>query len=166
MPSTNAAVQATTGEVLRYAGKVAVTYYFSTSGGRTENVENVFYGAKPTPYLQSVDDPYDNLSPKHRWTFRFTTRQIRAKLKGYVNGRFLGVKVKRRGISPRVVDAIVRGRRAACRSRARRSAQSSACGTPGPSTRGCERAPQAALAPPGWRGSCTGTGCGSPHTAW
>ena len=56
-----------------------------------------------------MEDPYDDLSPKHRWTFRFTTRQIQAKLKGYVRGRFLGVKVKRRGVSPRVVDATVRG---------------------------------------------------------
>ena len=109
VPSTNAAVQATAGEVLRYGGKVAVTYYFSTSGGRTENVENVFYGSAPIPYLKSVEDPYDRLSPKHRWTFRFTTRQMKAKLRGYVKGGFRGVKVRRRGMSPRVVDAVVVG---------------------------------------------------------
>jgi stage II sporulation protein D len=108
-PSTNTAVQGTAGQVLRYAGKVAVTYYFSTSGGRTENVENVFYASDPIPYLKSVEDPYDDLSPKHRWTFRFTTRQMQSKLKGYVKGRFRGVKVRSRGMSPRVVDATVVG---------------------------------------------------------
>jgi len=46
---TDAAVAATTGEVVTYQGKPIVTYYFSTSGGRTEDVENVFIGAEPAP---------------------------------------------------------------------------------------------------------------------
>ena len=37
--STNAAVAATAGEVVKYQGKTAVTYFFSTSGGHTENVD-------------------------------------------------------------------------------------------------------------------------------
>src|SRR4051812_45866255 len=36
--STNAAVRATSGQVVTYGGQVAITYYFSTSGGKTENV--------------------------------------------------------------------------------------------------------------------------------
>jgi len=72
-------------------------------------VENVFYGSSPIPYLKSVEDPHDELSPKHRWTFRFTTRQMQSRLKGYVKGGFRGVKVRRRGMSPRVVDAVVVG---------------------------------------------------------
>ena len=39
-PSTNAAVAATRGQVVTYDGEPVVTYFFSTSGGRTENVEN------------------------------------------------------------------------------------------------------------------------------
>ena len=44
-PSTNAAAHATAGQVVVYHGRIATTYYFSTSGGRTENIENVFYGS-------------------------------------------------------------------------------------------------------------------------
>ena len=36
---------------------------FSTSGGRTESVENSFYGSAPVPYLKSVVDRYDYHSP-------------------------------------------------------------------------------------------------------
>src|SRR3712207_9131187 len=50
--STNAAVRATANEIVTYAGRPIVTYYFSTSGGRTENVENSFLGAVPQPYLR------------------------------------------------------------------------------------------------------------------
>ena len=46
--STNAAVAATAGVVPVSGGKPIVAYYFSTSGGRTENIENV-WGGTPSP---------------------------------------------------------------------------------------------------------------------
>jgi stage II sporulation protein D len=49
------------------------------------------------------------VSPRHRWKFRFTTAQAGAKLRGLVKGRFLGIKVVQRGVSPRVVKANVIG---------------------------------------------------------
>ena len=58
--------------MVTYDGEIAITYYFSTSGGRTENVENSFLGAEPQPWLKSVKDPYDDISPRHRWRFSFT----------------------------------------------------------------------------------------------
>jgi SpoIID/LytB domain protein len=64
-PSTNAAVNATAGQVVLYEGEVAKTYFFSTSGGRTASAEDV-WGA-PVPYLISVADPYDSISPHHDW---------------------------------------------------------------------------------------------------
>ncbi|HZB23525.1 MAG TPA: SpoIID/LytB domain-containing protein [Gaiellaceae bacterium] len=66
-PTTNAAVDATAGQVLLYEGKVATTFFFSTSGGRTANVADVWAGGEPTPYLVSVPDPYDSASPHHAW---------------------------------------------------------------------------------------------------
>ena len=30
---------------------MVATYFFSTSGGHTEDIQNVFYGAAPEPYL-------------------------------------------------------------------------------------------------------------------
>ena len=67
-PSTDAAVAATRGQVVTYDGKPVVTYFFSTSGGRTENVENSFARHRAASRgCVSVDDPYDNVSPRHRW---------------------------------------------------------------------------------------------------
>lgn len=66
-PATTAAVQATAGEVLLHGGRVATTYYYSTSGGRTANVGDVWPGSPPVPYLVSVDDPHDAVSPHHAW---------------------------------------------------------------------------------------------------
>jgi stage II sporulation protein D len=64
--STTAAVQATAGEVVLYGGRVATTYFYSSSGGRTAAADEVWQGP-PVPYLVSVDDPYDTISPYHRW---------------------------------------------------------------------------------------------------
>jgi len=113
-PRTNAAVAATAGSVVTYGGKPIVTYYFSTSGGRTENVENSFLGAEPVPYLTSVDDPYD-AGPRHRWTARMTLARASARLGGLVKGSLRQIKVLRRGRSPRVVRAQVVGTRGSSR---------------------------------------------------
>jgi stage II sporulation protein D len=108
--SSNAAVAATRGQVVTYNGAPVVTYFFSTSGGRTENVENSFIGSDPKPWLKSVKDPYDGVSPKHRWgPIRMSTASAASKLSGLVKGRFKGIRVNRRGKSPRIVTATVLG---------------------------------------------------------
>ncbi|HEV3479298.1 MAG TPA: SpoIID/LytB domain-containing protein [Gaiellaceae bacterium] len=63
--STNAAVDATAGRVLMYRGRVATTYFHSTSGGRTASSADIWGTA--VPYLVGVDDPYDAISPHHTW---------------------------------------------------------------------------------------------------
>ncbi len=64
-PRTTEAVRATAAEIVTYGGKVATTYYFSTSGGRTASAADVFGFA--VPYLVSRPDPYDSASPYHSW---------------------------------------------------------------------------------------------------
>jgi SpoIID/LytB domain protein len=109
-PSTESAVRATRGQVVTYGGKPVVTYFFSTSGGKTENVENSFIGALPRPWLHGVNDPFDSVSPRHRWgPYRMTLAQAGAKLGGLVKGHFRSIKVLERGFSPRVVRAQVVG---------------------------------------------------------
>jgi stage II sporulation protein D len=109
-PSTNAAVNATGGQVVLYGGKPVVTYFFSTSGGRTENVEESVLGNSPRPWLRSVEDPYDNVSPYHRWQLKMTMKQAGKKLgTGLVKGTFRGIVVVERGASPRVRAADVVG---------------------------------------------------------
>src|SRR6266550_4113763 len=90
-PSTNAAVGATAGQVVFYKGKVASTYFFSTSGGRTASVQDLYPDSPPIPYLVSVPDPYDSISPYHDWgPFRFTARKLGRGLKS--PGKLLDVK--------------------------------------------------------------------------
>jgi stage II sporulation protein D len=79
---TNEAIDATAGQVVTYGGQVAHTYFFSTSGGRTATVTDVWPTSKPTPYLVSVADPHDSISPYHRWKPAIVTaKAARARLK-------------------------------------------------------------------------------------
>ena len=64
-PSTTKAVLDTTGQVVLYGGRVATTYYFSSSGGKTASAADVFGFA--VPYLVSRPDPWDKLSPYNHW---------------------------------------------------------------------------------------------------
>jgi stage II sporulation protein D len=84
MPAESApardAVNGTAGQVVLYKGELAQTFFFSSSGGRTANVEDV-WGSKPTPYLVSVPDPYDTLSPYHDWgPLKFSARRLGKRL--------------------------------------------------------------------------------------
>jgi stage II sporulation protein D len=81
-PATTTAVNATAGQVVLYKGKVATTYFFSTSGGRTASPQDLNPAAQPVPYLVSVPDPYDSISPYHDWgPFRYTARKLGRGLK-------------------------------------------------------------------------------------
>ena len=70
-PATTAAVKATQGQILTYQGKVVTAFYYASSGGRTASSEDVF--GIVLPYLQARDDPWDALSPYHRWAPRSFT---------------------------------------------------------------------------------------------
>jgi stage II sporulation protein D len=109
--ATNAAVDATRGQVVTYEGQPVVTYFFSTSGGRTESVENTSLGTEPKPWLTSVEDEYDSVSPRHRWKLKPSRARVARKLRGLVAGRFRGIRVTKRGVSPRIVSAEIVGSR-------------------------------------------------------
>ena len=102
---TNQAAATTAGEVVTYKGTVAQTYFFSTSGGHTENNEFSFLGATPLPYLRGVPDPYDEASPYHRWTRKLSNGQMQAELGGMVRGKLKRIVITKRGASPRIVKA-------------------------------------------------------------
>ncbi|HEV7847288.1 MAG TPA: SpoIID/LytB domain-containing protein [Thermoleophilaceae bacterium] len=106
---SDSAVEDTAGRIVTYGGQPAVTYYFSTSGGHTENVEFSFVGSLSKPWLVGVPDPYDTQSPYHRWTVRFSAASLDRRLGA--PGAFRRIKVLERGVSPRVVSAQVVGTR-------------------------------------------------------
>jgi SpoIID/LytB domain protein len=60
------AVDQTAGQVLLYEGQPAVTYYSSTSPGRTFDVEDRF-GGEALPYLRGAEENDDGASPLSRW---------------------------------------------------------------------------------------------------
>ena len=86
------AVNESAGEVLLYNGEVADTLFSSSTGGRTESAADAF-GTSGKPYLVSVPDPYDTISPYHDWG------------PVPVTGKTLGSAV---GVVGRVVDATVK----------------------------------------------------------
>ena len=90
-PTTSTAVDATAGQVLLFEGKVATTFFFSTSGGRTASIEDGFAKGLPIPYLVSVPDPYETSSPHHKWgPFAFTAAKLTKTFR--VPGRLLDVR--------------------------------------------------------------------------
>lgn len=111
---TNAAVTSTAGQIVTYAGKPAITYFFASSGGETESIANSFVGSTPEPWLVSVADPYD-AGPAYDWKLSISFTTAAAKLDGLVKGAFRGIEVLTRGVSPRIVTAQVLGTRGAVR---------------------------------------------------
>jgi stage II sporulation protein D len=103
-PASNAAAEATRGQVVEYGGEIAETLFSACSGGHTESIQNVFGGAA-VPYLQGVPDPYDGECPLHEWTLRFSGPEISSKLGAYLEGRLKQVVITKRGVSPRIIEA-------------------------------------------------------------
>ncbi len=77
--TTNAAVDQTKGKKILYNGSPISVYYFSSSGGMTENSENVW--GTPVAYLKSVPDPYEaGNSYNYSWSRTFTAEELKQRL--------------------------------------------------------------------------------------
>lgn len=72
-------VESTKGQILTYEGKIIEPLYHSTSGGRTENSEDVF--STVVPYLRSVESPYEGESPRLNNSIKVTTNEFINKIK-------------------------------------------------------------------------------------
>ncbi|HKE92032.1 MAG TPA: SpoIID/LytB domain-containing protein [Gemmatimonadales bacterium] len=77
------ALRATTGQVVRFQGKVIDAYYHASCGGRTAAVEDVFKSARRQPYLRSVSDAsggghsYCELAPHFQWREEWDAQTLR-----------------------------------------------------------------------------------------
>lgn len=105
--ATNAAVSDTAGQIVEYDGKPAITYFFASSGGMTEDVQYGFPGAEAEPWLLGVTDAYEGSSA--RWTVELSFASAAKRLRGLFRGTFRGIEVLRRGASPRILTARVLG---------------------------------------------------------
>ncbi len=79
---TNAAVDATRDRIVRYGSTIVQTFFFSSSGGRTANIEDSWGYATPRPYYVGVEDPYEALagSPHLSWKVTYTGLDLASKL--------------------------------------------------------------------------------------
>ena len=85
---TDQAVEETAGMYVTYNNKLAQTFYASTNGGASENVENVWTDS--VPYLRGVKDPYEaDVAPRisnYYWTITYTPAQLTERLKSRITG--------------------------------------------------------------------------------
>lgn len=82
--TTVAAVTQTAGQVVTYNGQIIEAVFHSSSGGHTENSEDVW--VNPLPYLRAVED-YDQLSinPVYQWNERVSAAQLQQIFPGIGN---------------------------------------------------------------------------------
>jgi stage II sporulation protein D len=109
-PEATQAVDATAGQVLFYGEDVARTFYSSSSGGWTQSAADA-WGGVGEPYLVSVRDPYDGISPYHDWgPVPVPATRLGRKLR--LSGRLVDAKVRRnssRRVSALDVSSLQRG---------------------------------------------------------
>ncbi len=106
-PRTTQAVEETKGVIALYEEKPASLFYYSSSGGFTEDVKNV-WGSTNYPYLISVADPYDPLT---EWNVKFTSAQLKDRLLsvGIDVGDVKSIEVTKRTDSGRAVETVITG---------------------------------------------------------
>ena len=104
------AVKQTVRKVVTYNGNYVYTPYSSSSGGHTENIENVWPGAGPSPYLNGVCDPKDDVgaNPNTTWSVKYSASTVTSKL-GLGIGTVTKFKDYDRGVSGRVTSVRVVG---------------------------------------------------------
>ena len=93
-PQTDAAVDETAGQLIRYKGEVCQIYYFAADGGCTEDGLYIFGADRP--YLQGKRDPFEAIEDYafRRWTRRYYGEYISERLasKGYLIGPIVSVQ--------------------------------------------------------------------------
>lgn len=107
VPRWIAAVDATKGLIATYGGKPIQAYYSSSSGGHTENNENVF-GGSPLPYLRGVCDTgdyFNGSNPHANWKVTYEGSEIQTRLREA--GHDVGTLRKISYLSPRGVSGRV-----------------------------------------------------------
>lgn len=103
------AVDSTAEDIVTYKGDVIQAYYMSSSGGHTEDNENV-WGGTPIEYLRGVCDPgdYTTANPSATWTVTLTAEAVTKKLDLGI-GTVTGFGNVVRGISGRIMTLTVKG---------------------------------------------------------
>ncbi|MGM0441636.1 MAG: SpoIID/LytB domain-containing protein [Elusimicrobiota bacterium] len=106
-PSSNRAVRKTSGQVLTYNGELARAFFFSSCGGYTSNIKNVW--GSYLPYMKGVTCGYCRDSPRYRWEKRISPSVLQGKLKkkGYDIGKIKDIKFLSRTSSGRIDELLL-----------------------------------------------------------
>ena len=123
--STNSAITATAGKVVKSGSSIANTFFHSTGGGATEHNENVFVSssgtkvAGPVSYLRGSSDRapdgklYDASSPYISWkTATYTRSQLSSWLAADSRtnvGSVVKLDLRNRGVSGRLISVTIIG---------------------------------------------------------
>ncbi len=104
-----AAVAATSGEILLDQGEPARAFYSSTTGGRTRNIEDIWPGSTPAPYLVGVESPGEE-SPWVEWSWELPAYLMHRLLReaGVASGQVVSVesRVTEDGEGPWTVEIV------------------------------------------------------------
>lgn len=76
--TTSQAVKETSGETVSFHNQIISPYYFSTSGGKTESIEDVWNSGKP--YLRSVPDLYELEPERGPWIAKLKRADLVSKI--------------------------------------------------------------------------------------
>ncbi len=109
-PTTSMAVDQTRGQVVTYMGELASIYYFASSGGMTENSENVWFSK--VPYLTAVEDPYESSSYRYsNWSYEYTPQEMKKMLedRDYDIGDIVNIEISEVSASGRAIELVVTG---------------------------------------------------------
>lgn len=112
------AVEQTALELVAYGSTIVKTYFHSTSGGHTEDIDKAWPAATPQPYYQGVPDPYEHTagasySDWGPWTY--TAAEVRTKLLSagisstQLPSTVTDMRVAKRGDSGRVMELVLYG---------------------------------------------------------
>ncbi|MEL6579718.1 MAG: SpoIID/LytB domain-containing protein [Cyanobacteria bacterium J06621_12] len=104
--TTHEAVNSTLGQIMTYNNEVILAAFHSSSGGYTENVEDIW--TSPLPYLRSVVD-YDHESPVFEWQQVIPVSKIRSLVAGI--GKIRGLQPAKMTPRGRVITMKVTGDR-------------------------------------------------------
>lgn len=108
--AANKAVEGTRGIVMLSGGKTVSAFFHSSSGGFTENSEDVWTGR--LSYIRSKEDPYDKNSKHYNWEVTYIADQLRDKLAaaGYKFTKVTDVvELERTSSGARVMELAVKG---------------------------------------------------------
>lgn len=105
-PATDRAIEETRGVVMLNRGSLITAFFHSSSGGYTENSEDVWNSS--LPYLKSKQDPYDKNDRHYNWQIIYTAEQLPGQLKkvGYEFKRVTDIEELARTASGARVEKI------------------------------------------------------------